>query len=251
MEYKYEPHHVAFLDILGFEQMVQGNSGEMMNVHALMGKMYAIAAQQNGIKSISGEQVKVSNFSDSFVISCAGAVEDQAAFSSVFTLAGMIQTHFALGHNVLFRGGISHGDLFHNEAAVYGPGMIKSYKLEANEAIYPRIIVDPSILESCEDGYRFEDWDTYIKVLLNDGDDGLPHINLFYFATLIVSRWVNELGEEHQAPWITLAELIDRECSDEKPLHIKVKWMWLKNQLDKNQKSIERLWDSEKLEAQT
>lgn len=252
MEYKYEPHHVAFLDILGFEQMVQGNSEESVYVHDLMSQMDAIAAQQNGNKANSGKRVKVSSFSDSFVISCVGAVEDQYAFSSVLGLAGTIQAHFALRHSVLFRGGVSHGDLYHNGPVVYGPGMIEAYKLEANDAIYPRIIVEPSIIDSWEGGISLDGWDMSVETILNYGDDVLPHINLFYYATLMACVWENILGEEyHQPPWITFAELIARECSGEKPLHIKVKWMWLQNQLDKNQNSMKALWDSKRRQAQT
>lgn len=50
----------------------------------------------------------------------------------------------------LVRGGIAVGDVYHREGKVFGPAMIHAYKLESTCAIYPRVILQPEIVEKAE-----------------------------------------------------------------------------------------------------
>lgn len=45
-------------------------------------------------------------------------------------------------YDVLLRGGITIGDLYHDGSIVYGSAMNEAYLLESKKAKYPRIIAD-------------------------------------------------------------------------------------------------------------
>ena len=47
----------------------------------------------------------------------------------------------------LFRGGVTVGDLVHEDEAVFGPGLNRAYYLESKIAMYPRIVLDPLYME--------------------------------------------------------------------------------------------------------
>jgi hypothetical protein len=64
------------------------------------------------------------------------------------------------------RGAVTIGDLYHDREVVFGPGLVRAYDLESNTAIYPRIVLDPNVVElaqlqvpfiTFEDGVRFLD----------------------------------------------------------------------------------------------
>ena len=48
---------------------------------------------------------------------------------------------------IFCRGAITKGKLFHKERVLFGSSYIKAYKLEEKQAIYPRVIIDPDILD--------------------------------------------------------------------------------------------------------
>src|ERR1700756_3728702 len=58
---------------------------------------------------------------------------------------GMIAARaFALGF--LIRGGIALGGLYHSSDIVFGEALIDAYRLESKVAVYPRILISPTVL---------------------------------------------------------------------------------------------------------
>jgi hypothetical protein len=48
-----------------------------------------------------------------------------------------------MDHQILIRGGIAKGKLFHVEGGpLFGPAMNRAYFLESKKAKYPRVIID-------------------------------------------------------------------------------------------------------------
>ena len=47
----------------------------------------------------------------------------------------------------MVRGGITIGNHFQNERLIFSPALIKAYKLESTQAIYPRILIDDSFMK--------------------------------------------------------------------------------------------------------
>jgi hypothetical protein len=46
---------------------------------------------------------------------------------------------------LLIRGAITIGDIVHDDSIVFGPALNRAYELESQQAIYPRIILDPDV----------------------------------------------------------------------------------------------------------
>lgn len=77
---------------------------------------------------------------------------------------------------MLLRGGIEKGKYFVNENTIFGPAVIKAYRLENKKAIYPRIIISHDIVKGLKD-HGFQKKRTYIK-LPNEHDDLVNQLKL-------------------------------------------------------------------------
>lgn len=64
-----------------------------------------------------------------------------------FLLLDLVHVQLELAScDVLLRGGITIGDLYHDGNIVYGPAMNEAYLLESQKAVYPRVIADVHII---------------------------------------------------------------------------------------------------------
>nr|WP_317187917.1 hypothetical protein [Acinetobacter gerneri] len=48
-------------------------------------------------------------------------------------------------HNILLRGALTIGEIYHDENMVFGPAMVEAYELESKVAEFPRIILHDKI----------------------------------------------------------------------------------------------------------
>lgn len=165
---EYEMRYCAFIDFLGFSDAVNSGSWKPGEVIAAMEKAGNVAGGDSDIQ--------VTQFSDSLIIS-ASADEEWSFLSIIWTVRFLILELTA--HGVLLRGGITKGQIFHQDNFAFGPAFIRAYKLE-QAAGAPRVILDkdlekhvlwPSSMDSSEkkefkqesipedyDGWRFVDY---------------------------------------------------------------------------------------------
>jgi hypothetical protein len=163
----YENRVVAFIDILGFRALIAKLPTDPV-LHRLLHraldqiKSYASAAGQKGTAQ---EKLESSVFSDSIVIS---GPED--ALATVIWTCTMLQSKLLAG-SILTRGGISFGPTHHKDGLLYGDGMIRAYDLESKAAVYPRVLIDPILVEKLQSFQR--------ATLLSRDVDGLWHTDPF------------------------------------------------------------------------
>ena len=50
-------------------------------------------------------------------------------------------------NRVLVRGAVTVGQIFSRDHLIFGPGLIRAYELESTVALFPRIILDPKVLD--------------------------------------------------------------------------------------------------------
>ncbi|MFD2304519.1 hypothetical protein ACFSYE_15220, partial [Roseibacillus ishigakijimensis] len=166
MKVNYSPRVVAFIDILGFSSLVS----RLRDDQDLHTKVFTALRMIGGYKRIAGktayaqQNLEVSVFSDSIVISA----ESEHLFDVLWACLGLQSQLLTLG--VLLRGGVSSGHLIHKDDILYGEGMLKAYHLENGAAIYPRIIIDPSLEATVSNQHR--------EMLLTQDNDGLWFITL-------------------------------------------------------------------------
>jgi len=165
-EIKYEKRLVAFIDILGFKEIVKQSETDISKIELIYSALDYLKnweaqekwdlrlveieedAQKRGVDNFDiREKTNITAFSDSIVVSVK--VDDninEMASTLIINLAYI--GAFLLEKGILFRGGLTVGNLIHIEnGTVFGQGLIDSYKLESNNAKYPRIILSDKLLK--------------------------------------------------------------------------------------------------------
>ncbi|MBO0589259.1 hypothetical protein I2484_18360, partial [Sporosarcina sp. E16_8] len=145
-EGKYENRLVAFIDILGFSALVQKSESDTLYAEKLYKALDNVqeAVKQNEIKqSTENSALEMAQFSDSLVVSLP--YTNSASFFSFVMKLNLIQKTLA-DEGILIRGGVSAGKLYHKGSISYGPAFIRAYNIENGLADYPRIVIDPQII---------------------------------------------------------------------------------------------------------
>jgi len=188
----YQRRLIAFLDILGFREIVEataaGRSAAGARLSLLINTLQTMRNAQND-EARSGDK-QVTHFSDSLVVSYRAD-----ATSGVFDL--LLDLYFivieALHTGVLMRGGIALGELIHNPEVLVGPAMVKAYEIESKYAGGPRVIVDEAgyqalIAQARAAPARHHDGDTesrYVEGLLRRDEDGYYYIDYISFRGVV------------------------------------------------------------------
>jgi hypothetical protein len=138
MEIEYKNRLVAFIDVLGFKNLVYSTSTELID-------SYYSFLLSNFQEAISKRNFDFLLISDSIVVYCNNDIE---SLSELIKSISILQAGL-LGKSIIVRGAISHGDLFVDQAnnIIVGKGLINAYQLET-QAKYPRIIIDRSIVST-------------------------------------------------------------------------------------------------------
>lgn len=143
----YNLRYVAFLDLLGFKNMVNQsveNQTILNNINRALNYIGGIQHDNyNGIMSMVDLGKQVTVFSDSIVISY-DALMPGGGFHVLMDLVYICND--LLGIGIPVRGGVTVGPLIHDELKCYGPAMVEAYMMESQRAADPRII-NQNVLE--------------------------------------------------------------------------------------------------------
>jgi len=151
---QYNKRMVVFLDILGFERIVDKsrNDAEIVRklANILMGsKQIALAVLKTKLTvlQVDPTQYVYRAFSDTSVISGPYMSHDDLIFLSMWVMYYQYSL-FKLEQSFL-RGAIVYGDIYHNEDVIFGPAVTDAYHLErdAAKARWPRVLIDKSLLD--------------------------------------------------------------------------------------------------------
>jgi len=143
---EYEKRVVVFIDILGFREHIKQtteDNGYFIKLRNCLNFIANLKIENDNEKKKNPENKReITVFSDSIVISYSTEFE-----GSVFWLL-LDVVHIQLEMmkmGILMRGGLTVGNLCHNDNIVYGPAMIEAYELESKAAIYPRVVVNEEV----------------------------------------------------------------------------------------------------------
>jgi hypothetical protein len=165
----YAQRYVAFLDILGFSEIVKSTERNERQFEALAKAIEQINSRENELDDIAQFDFRFQTFSDSIVMSVA----DNAP-ALLYLLQSIKAIAFnLLGNGLLVRGAISKGALHHTSTVMFGPAFIDAYRIEQLVAKYPRVVIGQVVYAEM------------LRVrggLLNPryrlGDDGPPHLDI-------------------------------------------------------------------------
>lgn len=138
-ELNYEQRIVIFFDVLGWKDRIEraGN-----NPHRIAELRLIAAVMAFGDRGEFSDQGGVlTSFSDNVVVSLPFRPEQVPEI-----LEGIAKVQFGMATLGFFiRGGITVGDLHHDNRTVFGPALVRAYDLEHHWAVTPRIILDPNV----------------------------------------------------------------------------------------------------------
>lgn len=192
---------VTFIDILGFRDLVATSTAETINKKLDRLNYFNMPAFM-GNRNEDEYDPRIFSFSDSIVR--VRIVDSEANMQQPMGLPFLELLDLAriqgelVQEELLIRGGVSYGRVFSEGNRVFGPALVAAYELESKFALYPRIVVDPTLLKEIKKNtfLRFNpgDWDLQeIRKLVSQGDDGLWFVD---YARAIES----ELDEPEMYP---------------------------------------------------
>lgn len=144
----YKLKYVAFLDLLGFKNMVYQSVGDQNVLNNINRALSYIGKVQhdnyNGIMPMVDLGKQVTAFSDSIVISYDASMPG-GGFHVLMDLVFICND--LLGVGIPIRGGVTVGPLIHDAQKCFGPAMIDAYLMESQRALFPRIIINQNVIE--------------------------------------------------------------------------------------------------------
>ena len=151
--HQYEERYVAFIDILGFSSLVnraEKDSSLLERLESVLEEkgMYSAietsmdALGTNDPRGFFQNMFRISTFSDNILISTK---INLIGLGLITTLSAIICNRL-LHQGIFTRGAISSGKLIHTHEIALGAGLIRASELERTAAIYPRILIDESIV---------------------------------------------------------------------------------------------------------
>ena len=135
----FEMNYVAFLDILGFKEMVRESISDPNGGH--LAKLYRCHAKARALIA-SDPELEIIQFSDSIVTSKPYSENGFKIFSKI---VADYQKNLLL-EGVLCRGGISRGEHYSRDSFMMSNGLISAYFLESTTARFPRVVVSDELL---------------------------------------------------------------------------------------------------------
>lgn len=147
----YLNRYVAFLDVLGFRDLISRSTGTapivtVDDIRAILTLPGPAEEQQivlGRIGDISQSDHRVSAFSDSIVITT-----DETEHGLMHLLHHVAKVGYYLARlGVLYRGGIAGGLVYHDNQQVFGPAVIEAYQIEQMAAC-PRVLLSPTVVKA-------------------------------------------------------------------------------------------------------
>ena len=169
----YQEKYVAFLDILGFKEIVKSSSNKYDNhgkskIHQALRYMNIIAEMNDQAANNINKENVIRHISDSIILS-------YPVHNFELLLENVATLQFNLAeYGMYLRGTITLGEVFDEDGPIYGPGIIEAYELESSHAIYPRVILSESVLKKEKETLKI------ISKRIKTDRDGMVYINWKY-----------------------------------------------------------------------
>lgn len=158
----YENRFVAFLDILGFKELIykiesEGEKSSNFNrVRSVLNFLYEESIESNCQHDLPVYEQKegyilekelgdlrISYISDCVIVSTESSFD---GFKSLCNKITKFSTDIACD-GIFLRGSVTHGKVYHHGPMLFGSAYQKAYQLESEHANHPRIIIDDIVFD--------------------------------------------------------------------------------------------------------
>jgi len=216
-EVAYEQRYVAFVDILGFASIVEKSEIDGTLVRKLNEALGGINRRAASARS-EELRLEATTFSDTVVLSVPVTPDGLLhMFQTIDDLSMDL-----LGMNMLFRGAVVRGKLWHTTEAIFGPALVGAYYLEAKVSFHPRIMVSKEVLGDAS-SQSYAPLQLVSRYISTDAHD-IPYLDLFARWHDVSTNWTREVLEK----LISLQKIIATgliENAENPPICEKYKWI--------------------------
>lgn len=160
---EYDDRLIAYIDILGFKSLVYKIESED-DFHKVRDLLLALKSVENN----ESTDVDILPFYKNLTIT---AVSDSVIFTTpyhnpddvvaLFFKLHRLQYELLAGPEILIRGYLTKGPVYHKQNVIFGKGYIEAYKKEQEIRHAPRIVIDPVLVG---------DFDEKVKTLSDEMD---------------------------------------------------------------------------------
>lgn len=158
-------HIVAFVDILGFSNMVKSDCENKSDSI----KYFEVLQEINRETQKIGD-CNITQFSDSVIFSLPLSQDN---YMKMIEILAEYQRKL-LYHNIICRGAVAYGKHYKEDDFMFSQALIEAYQLESKDAIYPRIIISKNLLE-------------YFKPTIQDPPYLVQEKDGFYFVDYLLA----------------------------------------------------------------
>lgn len=176
---------LVFVDILGWSDLLQSSDNYeilLNSIDSVAETVAEISLLAPSIKETTNDiweeveseipllapigecDIQSTHFSDTIVLTASP--HKIATSPMIATVIGLTSVLWRAGYYV--RGAITRGQIHHTDRSLYGPALVRAYKIEQKVAIYPRIV----ITDDAVDAIAIKDF------VRRDPCDGLSHLNI-------------------------------------------------------------------------
>lgn len=158
---------VAFVDILGYKDFIgvaHGNGTAQSRLTKIHGALSAASHQLNEFNKIGNlleadlrpkkVEYEIRTFTDTIIIGYPILDDAEMEMGVIFSELSLFQLEMAI-RGFFVRGAISIGDLYIDDMAIFGQGLLDAYNGESKDARDPRIILAKSAEEAVQKHLNF------------------------------------------------------------------------------------------------
>ncbi len=228
----YEERYIAFVDILGFKNLIQNSKndpkvvGQLISALDLSPQSSPTVLHEVGDVDESEADLRVHTFSD-FVVASTKPNHIGLAVLSYMIWSQSVNW---LSNSLLCRGGITKGLVLHRAGngappMVFGPAFVEAYQLESTVADYPRVIFSRSVREDWVLYSRESKLGEKLPLLVEKCSDGPSCIDLFCHVKVNGFNLVNEDQPEEFKQMRAALERHLNETAENPGHHRKIQWL--------------------------
>lgn len=224
---------ITFVDILGFKHLINTETFEEVSKKLkIIRRLSDVDDQQDG----ENFEPKVIQFSDSIIRirPLDSKANNESRYGLMFyEMLDLVHIQGELiNHGICVRGGVSLGNVHFDDQTLFGPGFVRAYELESVYANFPRIVVDPALIQQLQKDKRLAsthntlaDEFAYISKNIRRERDGI------YFIDYLRS-FQTEIDEPDDIPVFLRnhKQLIVKNAGGATQLNpVSAKYLWLAN----------------------
>lgn len=179
---QYTQYYIAFLDILGFKNLVNSSRTCEKIVHIYDFAQYRYETFFKSMDDVA-KNIKMKIMSDSICLYIRADFPNALLYLMIYCVT--FQCDLLHSEGLPLRGGITYGDMYVENDIIFGPALTEAYLLEEHNAKVPRIIIRKQTIDEGTREMAKENLDLVWKTVFRDDD---AFYTLDYFLFLVFGR---------------------------------------------------------------